>query len=494
MAGLRIGGLASGMDTDSIVFELMKAERLPLNKLTQNKQLLEWQRDDYREMNKLLQDFDKFIFDNMTLQSNLIKKKVTSSDTSAVTATANSSAANINTKISVTQTAKSATWISTKETTFMSGAQSTLNLMVTNGDGTTTDNIELVIEATDTVDDVLSKLSKKTELGISAFRDSETGKVVMTKKDTGENTSIKLNDEVTASVFRSLGFEDALAENELNVGAEGSKGQNAKFSINGLSTSRTTNTFTIDNVTYTLHKENSEATIALSNDTDNMVDKIVQFVNKYNEMLEKINGKLTEERYRSYQPLSTEEQESMTEKQVEQWEERAKSGLIKNDSILSSGLSKMRNDFYSPVSGTAVNSDYSQLTQIGIKTSSNYLEKGKLIIDEAKLREAVEKDPHAVFQLFNASGTTTEEKGIARRVRDTISGTIKNIEQKAGKATFTNQQYMIGRNLTNINTQIDRFEDRLTKIEDRYWRQFTAMEKAIQQSNSQMSYLMQSFA
>ena len=118
MAGLRIGGLASGMDTDGIVSELMKAERLPLDKLTQNKQILEWQRDDYREMNTLLQDFDKFIFDNMTLQSNLIKKKVTSSDTSAVTATANSSAANINTKINVTQTAKSATWISTNETTF----------------------------------------------------------------------------------------------------------------------------------------------------------------------------------------------------------------------------------------------------------------------------------------------------------------------------------------------------------------------------------------
>ena len=490
MSGLRIGGLASGMDTDGIVSELMKAERLPLDKLTQNKQILEWQRDDYREMNTLLQDFDKFIFDNMTLQSSLIKKKVTSSDSSAVTATANSSAANINTKISVTQTAKAANWVSPEKTSFQSGTPRTLKLTVTNGDGTTKD-IEVAIESTDTVDDVLSKLSKTKELGISAFRDSVEEKVVMTKMDTGVKASITLNDQETADVFATLGFKDAEI-GKLEVGFV--EGEDAEFSINGLTTTRPTNTFTINNVTYTLHKDDSSANIALSNDTDNMVDNIVQFVNKYNEMLEKINGKLTEERYRSYHPLSNEEQESMTEKQVEQWEERAKSGLIKNDSILSSGLSKMRNDFYSPISGTTVNSDYRQLTQIGIKTSSNYLDKGKLIIDEAKLREAVEKDPHAVFQLFNASGTTTEEKGIARRVRDTISGTIKNIEQKAGKATFTNQQYMIGRNLTNIASQIDRFEDRLTKIEDRYWRQFTAMEKAIQQSNSQMSYLMQSFA
>ncbi|MGM0876466.1 MAG: flagellar hook-associated protein 2 [Bacillota bacterium] len=491
---MRIGGLASGMDIDQIVSDLMKAERMPLDKLTQKKQILEWQRDDYREMNKLLKDFDDFIFGNMTLQKDLIKKKVTSSDTSAVTATANSSAANINTTIQVTQTAKSATWISTGATTFTGGTQKTLDLTITNGDGTTANNVQLVIEATDTVDEVLSKLSTNTELGISAFRDSETGKVVITKKDTGEQAAMTLNNTDSVDVFNSLGFTDAAMGSDLNVGVDGSQGEDAIFSINGLSTSRTTNTFSINNVTYTLHKDNSSANISLSNDSDNMVDKIVQFVNKYNEMIEKVNGKLTEERYRSYQPLTNEEKDSMTEKQVEQWEERAKSGLIKNDSILSGALSKMRTDFYTPISGADVNTDYSQLAQLGIKTSSNYLDKGKLLIDETKLREAVEKDPNAVFQLFNASGTSTEEKGIAKRVRDTISSTIKNIEQKAGKATLTNQQFTIGRNLTNINSQMDRFEDRLTQVEDRYWRQFTAMEKAIQKSNSQMSYLMQQFS
>ena len=57
----RIGGLASGMDIDTLVSDLMKAERLPLDKLTQKKQILEWQRDDYRSMNTLLSDFDKYI-------------------------------------------------------------------------------------------------------------------------------------------------------------------------------------------------------------------------------------------------------------------------------------------------------------------------------------------------------------------------------------------------------------------------------------------------
>lgn len=72
---MRIGGLASGMDIDKIVGDLMKAERMPLDKLTQKKQYLEWQRDDYREMNTLLQSLDQTIFNNVYLQKSFIAKK-----------------------------------------------------------------------------------------------------------------------------------------------------------------------------------------------------------------------------------------------------------------------------------------------------------------------------------------------------------------------------------------------------------------------------------
>ena len=61
---MRISGLASGMDIDKLVSDLMKAERMPLDKLKQKKQILEWQRDDYRSMNTLLQDLDSYIFNN----------------------------------------------------------------------------------------------------------------------------------------------------------------------------------------------------------------------------------------------------------------------------------------------------------------------------------------------------------------------------------------------------------------------------------------------
>ncbi|MGN7939413.1 flagellar hook-associated protein 2 [Virgibacillus sp. 6R] len=502
----RIGGLASGMDIDTLVSDLMKAERIPLDKLTQKKQILEWQRDDYRSMNTLLSDFDKYIFDNMTLQKDFLKKTVTSTMSDAVTATANTAAGNVSTSISVSQLATSANWVSGASNFTAYSTDTEIELQVTNGDGTVKD-VKLTVKAGATLDDVLKQLSSNKDLGVTAF--AENGKVVLSKNDTGAKASIKLMDADAEKLFTDLGFTFDGNSKELTPTTAGT---DAEFTINGLATTRSSNTFTINNVNYTLNDvtNGKTARISVATDTDNMVDKIVQFVNKYNEMIEKINGEISETRYRSYQPLSNEEKEAMTDKQIELWEDKAKSGLLKNDSILSGALTKMRTAMYSPYTGTGANSELNQLAQIGITTSSNFRDNGKLTIDETKLRAAIEKDPEAVFQLFSGStkvtttaadGTTTtknstvsSEMGITNRLRSIISETVKSIEEKAGKATSTNQQFSIGRNIVDIDSQITRFEARLLQIEDRYWRQFTAMEKAIQQANSQSTYLMQQFA
>jgi flagellar hook-associated protein 2 len=501
---MRIGGLASGMDIDSLVSDLMKAERIPLDKLTQKKQVMEWQRDDYRSMNTMLSDFDKYIFDEMTLQKDFLKKKVTSSDSNVVTATASPSAGNINTSVEVTQLATSTNWISSASTytaTPPFSVDTEIELKVTNGDGTASkvknadgtesDVIKLTIKAGATLDEVLKQLSNKRELGITAF--AEGGKVSITKNDTGSASSITLQDADAKLLFESFGLTHTAG-----VLDKTTTGADANATINGLDVTRASNTFSLNDITYTLHQKSPAGVaskVSVSGDTDNMVDKIVQFVDKYNEMIEKIDDKLSEKRYRDYQPLSDEEKESMSDKQVEMWEERAKSGLIRNDSILSGTLTKLRTALYTPFNGTGVNSDYKQLDQIGISTTSNWRDKGKLTIDEDKLRAAIEADPNAVYSLFNAEGTktNTESQGLLKRVRDTISDTVESIEKKAGKPASVNNSYMLGRMLDNMDNQIDRFQDRLIQVEDRYWKQFTAMEKAIQQSNQQSMYLMNQF-
>ncbi len=155
----------------------------------------------------------------------------------------------------------------------------------------------------------------------------------------------------------------------------------------------------------------------------------------------------------------------------------------------------MRTDFYTPLAGAL--QGFSQLSDLGITTSSNYLDKGKLIInDESKLRSKIAENPNAVAQLFNADGDkkTKSTMGIADRLVQTITSTIGKVEEKAGKTSWTNQKFSLGRTLDTMNKQIDSFQDRLTQMENRYYSQFTAMEKAIQRANQQSAYITQQFS
>jgi flagellar hook-associated protein 2 len=517
---MRISGLVSGMDIDKMVSDLMKAERMPLDKLQQKKQILEWQRDDYRSMNTLLQDLDSYIFSNLTLQSNMLKKKVTSSDESAVTATALSTAPNITNQIDVINIATATTWVSKDAITvsgdafnpdnnlntftFTTGGGSysfsgsiTLKLDVTLPDGTQKNGVTVSIDPTqDSLNDVITKINQTKDLNVSVFYDDNAKKLVFSSNKTGSGASIKLASDASddaVALFKALGFANATAGGEIAAAPEKTDGKDATFTLNGYTMTKKENTFTINGVTYTLKKSNSSATITTSTDVDTMFNVIKGFVDKYNDIIGKINAKISEERYRDYPPLTDDQKQSMTQQQVDLWEQKAKSGLLRNDLILSSGLNQMRLDVYSNVSGATINPNYDTLSEIGITTSSNYLDKGKLIIDETKLREAIENDPNAVFQLFNANGTDFNTKGIAQRLRDTIKDTINKIEQKAGNTLWTNQQFEIGRDLNDINSQIDDFNKRLQQIEDRYYRQFTAMEEAIQNANQQSMYLMNAF-
>ena len=112
MADMRIGGLASGMDTDQIIKDLMKAERIPLDKLEQKKQYLEWQRDDYRDMNKMMFDFSNLIFDGVMKQGTYTQKTISVSDPSVVSVKNINSTTDFSGTLEVGNLAKSATTIS----------------------------------------------------------------------------------------------------------------------------------------------------------------------------------------------------------------------------------------------------------------------------------------------------------------------------------------------------------------------------------------------
>jgi flagellar hook-associated protein 2 len=513
---MRIGGLASGMDIDTLVGDLMRAERIPLNKLAQQKTMLEWKRDDYRSMNKLLDELDRFILEGVALQGTFNKKTVTSTNPSAVTATVAGTASNITSRIKVTQLATASNWVSNNAVTNVSDGSfvsNTAKLKDINGGatfgtvafdlkvkaqkpGSTSYDAVKTISIDPNVDTLESVAKKFTDAGLnmSAFYDNSTGKFVISNNLTGAGSKLSLEDATTVDFFNKLGFTGATGAGPMDL-AETTSGVNAKFDLNGLTgLERTSNDFTISGISYSLKAvTTTDVVISSSTDTDGLVDSIKGFVDKYNETIEAINQKISEEKYRDFKPLTDEQRKDLSEKEAELWDEKAKSGMLRGDSILSGALGAMRLDLYGTVN--TGDTKYDQLAEIGIKTSSNYMDKGKLVLDETKLREALAANPDAVMNMFTLSSDSknTADMGIAKRLRETIENTEEKIELKAGNAMRTNGQFTLGRQLLDVDKRISSFEDRMVQVENRYWRQFSAMEQAIQRSNQQMGYLMQQF-
>lgn len=285
----RIGGLASGMDIDSIVKKLMNAERAPLNKLYQKKQTYEWQRDAYRSVNTKLKTFDTYISDNLVLKS-LISKTAASSNSNLVSATATGSASGTLSIEGVSQLATAARKVGDQVnavgTTKMSdlGATGTIEFKAIQTNG------QLASEATKieitpdmTVNQFISKVNS-SNAGISAV--FENGRFSFTAKNTGD---VKGDDEIKVvggvDIFNKLGFADP---NKV----QNTEGKNAIFTVNGIATERTTNTFTISGYNVTLKDTfNGLQTIAdkykaaveeLKNATTNLANKQANLTTKQN--------------------------------------------------------------------------------------------------------------------------------------------------------------------------------------------------------------------
>ncbi|OES45461.1 flagellar filament capping protein FliD [Domibacillus iocasae] len=227
---------------------------------------------------------------------------------------------------------------------------------------------------------------------------------------------------------------------------------------------------------------------------DEIITKIKKFVDTYNEVTSAIHGKIKEDRHADYQPLTNDERDAMSDKQADRWDAKARSGMLRNDSMLQGILTEMRSELSNPLAG-ATDTNFDTLSEIGISVKGSYHENGKLTLDETKLRDILSTTSgvDAVKELFTKAGTTTNENGIAKRVLDTLNIGMKKISQTAGSAGSVPTGNTIGKELLRLSKQMANFNQRLAGIEDRYWKQFTAMEKAMSQMNSQSAWLYQQF-
>lgn len=562
---MRISGLASGMDIDEIVSQMMTAQRIPLDKLYQKKTYTEWQRDDYRTINTALDEFDKLIADGIGRQATFIQKTVSVSNPDAISVKNINSTSDFSGEIKDVTLATAARMLS-KNNGITNSLQKLEELGLTadttiaiksinkdgsfdqvtkkNPDGTPDLDVDgnevkidkvytLAIKKTDTLQSVIDKIN--AESGVSIFFDEGTKQFSITAKNTGNNTTgaeIMLgssdsdNDGIidvgTSPFFTDImnisePDNDAAASVVFGQDAQGNNvmagtaGTNARLTYNGLTIERASNTFIINGAEITLKKETTTSdpiTFSSTADVDKIFDKVKEFVESYNALIANISGKISEKKNSDYPPLTDEQKKELEEEDIKRWEEKAKKGTLRNDSTLRGLLTNMRTALYTSVEGT----DFGHLSSIGITTTKEHQAGGKLQIDEAKLRQAIADDPTGIYNLFMADGektvtttvggttttTTTidfEKHGLARRLRDNLDSAVEDIANKAGRtAASVNNTFTLGKLLDDYEDKISAFERRLTDLEDRYYKQFTNMEKMISQANSQSAYLASYFS
>jgi flagellar hook-associated protein 2 len=608
-ASNRMSGLASGMDIDSIVEKLMKAESAKMEKLQQQKQKYEWQRDAYRSTNIKLEAFRTEAFDKYK-PSTFLAKSASVSDSSKVSVKASSSAAGSIEISSVESLAKGASKASAlKSVNTLNSSHKLTDLGITaSGTAKFTVNGEeksLVYNPSDSIESITTKLKSVglenatfvngffdgnnyvngafslgegvevndgnidflQKLGFNAILDTTLNDIGQpsipaggytangnsTLKDLGLNLNGQAQGELTFNVLQSNGSMkattieyketdtiDQLVSRINNSGAGATaifsngqlslstsatgeavggslqvlsdtgnellktigfssnptgqiaNGTNAKYTVNGITKTSQTNNFTELGYSITLNKTFTAAegavSISSSTDTQSVVDQVKSFVELYNGLILSMNTSLKEKKDYNYQPLTDAQKAEMSDDEIKKWEEKAKQGILKNDTAISSVVSNMRSVIYSI--GTDKDSKYNSLYNIGITTSTTYTDGGKLVIDEEKLKAAIEANPEAVSDLFTRSEATngsTDKGGLINQLRSIAKTGIDSIALKAGKEGSVENSYTLGKNIISVDDRISDWKDKLKDIEERYFKQFSAMETAIQKANTQSS-------
>lgn len=485
---MRIGGLATGMDIDQLVKDLMAAEKMPLDKLTQQKTWIGWQQDSYRDFNLTLSNL-RTSANSLRFTSSFNAFSATSSNAASLSVTTTSSAMQGSYSAEVKSVASSAKLHSSLAIQKSDGTGVAKSTDAIGTAGTiTVGGASVTLTGNETYKDVALKLQDATAASSPPLRvsfDDTTSRFFVSSKTMGEaqNFSITFDSAALAKQFTG---DATLTTVSTNTGATyASAGTNGSVELDGiLIEGLTTNQTTVNGMTLNLLQVGGPSTITVSSDPAKPLESIKNFVEQYNKAITELETSLLEKRYPDFQPLTDEQRKAMTENEVELWEEKSRSGLMRNDPILRDAVLQLRKAFMDEVEGIAPGNT-TLISQIGISTG-HYSEGARLNIDEDKLKKALADKPDEVMALFT---NKTGGLGVGDRVYNELNAAIKSLSSRAGSPGSSIDNSVITKRIKQMDEDISNWQDRLGRVEDRYWRQFTAMEKAMNTMNQQSVWM-----
>ena len=361
-----------------------------------------------------------------------------------------------------------------------------------------------------TVKEIVEKINN-SKAGVKVSYQSISDQFVITSTENGAAGEITFaSDKDGKSNLATLMFGTP------TEGTNYTKGQDAVLSVSypgsnqEIEITRSSNSFDLDGINVTLKgtfgydasgaeiKDTEAVTFTGSVDSENTTKTVKEMIEAFNDILKLVNTEVSTKPDRKYAPLTDEQKEELSDKTIEKWEEKAKTGLLFADNDLRMMANSMR---------TVINAaDRSKLSEMGITVSDSYSDNGKLVFDEAKFKAALEKNPEAVREVLNRPATDsgdTSQAGLLTRISSIMdrygktTGATKGVlVERAGSvhAPTSILKNSLQKQLDSIDTYIDKLNDKLKTEQDRYISQFTSLETLINQMNSQSSYLSSMFS
>lgn len=368
----------------------------------------------------------------------------------------------------------------------------------------TINGVDIKVEESDTVRTLMDKINN-SDAGVEVNYQNYSDKFVFTSKKDGASGKISVGGDfknIFGTSFNKTDGQDAIV-------AVKYAGSDEVVEI-----VRDSNSFKIDGMTISvngefgykagaggkleLDKTSDPVTFDAKVDEDKIVETIKKMVEEYNEIIELVGKETGIKPNRDYEPLTSAQKAEMSESEIEAWEEKAKEGLLFNDNDLKGLSNSLRF-----VVSTA---DQAALKKLGITTSSTASDKGKLSFDESAFRAALKTDPEGIREMFtkertvDENGVATGVNGIAVNMKSAFDKYAKTLGEPKGilieragsiKSPASITQNSLYKQMEQIDKRISDLQDVLKMEQDRYIRQFTALESVIAQMNSQSGWLSQ---
>ena len=540
---MRMSGINSGMDTQSIVEQLVQVKSTKKDKLKKEQTKLGWKQDTWKSVNAKIFSLYNEQFGTLSLQGTFQKKKAHVVDSSIASVTGDANAVNGTHALAVKKLAKTAYLTGsqltkdkennpvnvTGSTTIGSllgdsafaepvpeipGVSATALTIKANA---TAEEKNVLISSNMTLDEVAEAFSKA---GLNASFDSKTNRFFISSKSDGKDgqfsiSSVDPNDKNIDLASRTTGFDDepgiskktkaafnlldGLGLTAKSAGKGYVPGQNAEIELNGATFESSTNLFQINGINITASKVSEKVgdeyvttNISVTNDIDGIYDSIKSFFKKYNEVINELDKLYNADAAKGYEPLTSEEKDEMSEDEVEEWEKKIKDSLLRRDDDLRSVISTLKEGMSKAV--TLSNGNTYTLASFGVNTLSYWAaaenERGAFHIDgdsddektkgnDDKLRAALTNNLDDTMNFFNK---------LTKDVYDQLGTMMTRVPDYRSFQSLYDDK-MLQKEYDSYTNKIKQEEDYLSDYEDKWYDKFAAMEKAMEKVNSKSNAL-----